>query len=786
MDAARFEIDKFNGTNDFSLGDEVLREVSSEDKALSRFGVLFVFVSLCLVGVLSLLLIHDLKTGYMLERVVRRAGDYVGKLVKADTKNFNGIWREYLRVRATIDIEKPLKHRMKLCEDNGDWIWENFKYEHVPTFYFVWAQWLRSGTEQPEPVDGGRRGSRPGVKSSATAGLRIMEIDYDNKGEEIVSMNSGKNKGVILGNNDNNGDDSEGENSGKKEGEVAVSDDELLMVLDSKRRRTEMEHASCATEEAEKELGQDVIDQLCVAIGFDGAISVNARDLNNVTSRDDKRGGNPYPNWLVNGFNDALGECGLCDMELYGYPYTWERHRGTDDWVEVRIDRALVNQSWLDLFPTAKLFNLEASNSDHCPLHLVPHNATMVASNRVFRKRFFWKQRSKQLWLREGNSNSKYFHATATARRRKNSIQKMKNAAGVWFDLQNGLDSLVSDYFSQLFSPTTVNFSEILHCTPVTVTPENNAMLVELIMDDEVRRALFQMHSDKSPGPMVLFDERRFVTLVMTCVSTVTYNVVHGGHSMGPILPERDVQLILSIQLSDSTTTNSWYWKMETSSFYSVKSSYNHLQVSSRNFLHLQDESYWKKLWKLDVPPKVLHFLWRACSGCLPTKAAIMLVWMISVAGFSWFWMVIKVRCSKRFGFGCVARNPVGHLLEAISDSRIGMVLPEIAEIIGMMEALSWIKRKGWEDVIIETDSSMVVQALNSSVHMSSYFGLLVEDCRLILSTLKNVLISFVYRSANKAPHCLARESCYLSGFLFNELNAPTFLKNIVIAEAVS
>uniref|UniRef100_A0A803P370 Reverse transcriptase n=1 Tax=Cannabis sativa TaxID=3483 RepID=A0A803P370_CANSA len=310
------------------------------------------------------------------------------------------------------------------------------------------------------------------------------------------------------------------------------------------------------------------------------------------------------------------------------------------------------------------------------------------------------------------------------------------------------------------------------------------------------------------------------------------------------------------------------------------------LETTLLNCLHLQDESYWKKLWKLDVPPKVLHFLWRACSGCLPTKVQLsakhvnvdlicplcnvnyetifhvllgcrfaQACWHLSAAitagvddFSSWFFMVLDgnqgevavdtamiswsiwktqnevfwqkktsnalrvvqsarkaldqwrvatkntttsfatgvlsnsniwskptgnkimvnvddaiFEAQQRFGFGCVARNPVGHLLEAISDSRIGMVLPEIVEIIGMKEALSWIKRKGWEDVIIETDSLMVVQALNSSVHMSSYFGLLVEDCRLILSTLKNVLISFVYRSANKAAHCLARESCYLS-----------------------
>ncbi|XP_060972463.1 uncharacterized protein LOC133038358 [Cannabis sativa] len=81
--------------------------------------------------------IHDLKSGFMLERVVRSAGGYIGTYIKSDLKNFNGIWREYLRVRTTVDIAKPLKRRMKLCKENGEWIWANFKYEHLPTFCFV-------------------------------------------------------------------------------------------------------------------------------------------------------------------------------------------------------------------------------------------------------------------------------------------------------------------------------------------------------------------------------------------------------------------------------------------------------------------------------------------------------------------------------------------------------------------------------------------------------------------------------------------------------------------------
>lgn len=33
--------------------------------------------------------------------------------------------------------------------------------------------------------------------------------------------------------------------------------------------------------------------------------------------------------------------------------------------------------------------------------------------------------------------------------------------------------------------------------------------------------------------------------------------------------------------------------------------------------------SFWKKLWSLKIPGKILNFLWRVCRGCLPTLAAL-------------------------------------------------------------------------------------------------------------------------------------------------------------------
>lgn len=112
-------------------------------------------------------------------------------------------------------------------------------------------------------------------------------------------------------------------------------------------------------------------------------------DLNNVIAQSDKNGGHPYPRWLIDGFNEAIQEARLIDMNIVGRQFTWEKGAGTDDYMEVRLDRALSSNSWLQEFPVAKLYNLEGSEvteSDHCPILLVPQKVDKI--NRSCRFRF--------------------------------------------------------------------------------------------------------------------------------------------------------------------------------------------------------------------------------------------------------------------------------------------------------------------------------------------------------------------------------------------------------------
>lgn len=134
--------------------------------------------------------------------------------------------------------------------------------------------------------------------------------------------------------------------------------------------------------------------------------------MNNVLTQNDKKGGRPYPQRLLQGFKEVLNDCDLVDMDLCGYPFTWERGVGTDKHIEIRLDRALVSPAFLSVFKETKLTNLEVSTSDHSPIWLEPEVGTIVNRKTTFRFENAWLREPMCYQLVEdvwsNNSNSFY------------------------------------------------------------------------------------------------------------------------------------------------------------------------------------------------------------------------------------------------------------------------------------------------------------------------------------------------------------------------------------------
>uniref|UniRef100_A0A803PQB3 Reverse transcriptase n=1 Tax=Cannabis sativa TaxID=3483 RepID=A0A803PQB3_CANSA len=137
----------------------------------------------------------------------------------------------------------------------------------------------------------------------------------------------------------------------------------------------------------------------------------------------------------------------------------------------------------------------------------------------------------------------------------------------------------------------------------------------------------------------------------------------------------------------------------------------------------------------------------------------------------------------NRYGYGMVARNNSGILIDGKAGCNPGTFTPEVAEIIGIKEALSWIKSHNWHTVELEIDSLLSVQAIRSSIPLNSVFGVLVHDCQTLLSSIPSFKIHFVKRSANRLAHVVAKLSRSLSERSICVSNAPADLLDIMYSE---
>jgi hypothetical protein len=119
----------------------------------------------------------------------------------------------------------------------------------------------------------------------------------------------------------------------------------------------------------------------------------------------------------------------------------------------------------------------------------------------LIQEEIFWKQRAKTFWMRDGDMNSKFFHAAATSRKQRNKITKLLSDDNIEVNTQEGLCTLGVYYFSALFKATTCDVDPVLQVVHSRLTEEDNQLLIAPFNAEEFKDAVFQMNSDKAPEP---------------------------------------------------------------------------------------------------------------------------------------------------------------------------------------------------------------------------------------------------------------------------------------------
>ncbi|XP_010462868.1 PREDICTED: uncharacterized protein LOC109125019 [Camelina sativa] len=158
----------------------------------------------------------------------------------------------------------------------------------------------------------------------------------------------------------------------------------------------------------------------------------------------------------------------------------------------------------------------------------------------------YWQQKSRKFWLRVGDKNTKFFQASTKQRRVRNRIIGLFDTDNVWNESASGMENIATKYFEDLFRNSDAQgVSEMLQEVTPLISDTMNRDLIRDISEAEVRKALFAMHPEKTPGPdgmTALFFQRFWSSLKGDLVALVREFFRSGRFD--PCLNETNICLI--------------------------------------------------------------------------------------------------------------------------------------------------------------------------------------------------------------------------------------------------
>ncbi|KAK1684139.1 hypothetical protein QYE76_044987 [Lolium multiflorum] len=314
-------------------------------------------------------------------------------------------------------------------------------------------------------------------------------------------------------------------------------------------------------------------------------------------------------------------------------------------------------------------------------------------SELLSREELLVKQRSRALWLSDGDRNTSFFHAKTKERSRKNKIKSLKRADGSVVSSLEDMEAESISFYQNLFTAQEdTNAALVTDWVDMKVDDSMNDHLCAAITDEEIERALFMMHPDRSPGPDGLtagFYIRHW-NVLKTSICAAVRNFLDGGdmpelvnstvlvlipkttteganrlqeileiyrigsgqlvnkqksavffsanaddnmklavHQGTAIPTEALVEKYLGLPTALGRSTDDQFEHIVATikKLVSVRSAYKALLQSKDAILPVgsdgSEQSYWKKLWKMKVPPKVRNYWWRVIKGFIPCRSEI-------------------------------------------------------------------------------------------------------------------------------------------------------------------
>ena len=110
-----------------------------------------------------------------------------------------------------------------------------------------------------------------------------------------------------------------------------------------------------------------------------------------------------------------------------------------------------------------------------------------------------WRQHSREIWLREGDRNTGFFHRMASAHRRNNAMDRIK-VNGEWLVKEQEVREGVVNSFQQMLSEDMVWQADIGRIQVSCISQQEAESLEIPFAEIEIHSALTEMNEDKAPS----------------------------------------------------------------------------------------------------------------------------------------------------------------------------------------------------------------------------------------------------------------------------------------------
>nr|POE60949.1 hypothetical protein CFP56_74244 [Quercus suber] len=114
-------------------------------------------------------------------------------------------------------------------------------------------------------------------------------------------------------------------------------------------------------------------------------------------------------------------------------------------------------------------------------------------------------------------------------------------------------------------------------------------------------------------------------------------------------------------------------------------------------------------------------------------------------------------------GLVAIVRNDKGLVMATYTQSIPLPTSIEMVEVLAARSAIGFLRELHFDQVIVEGDSEVIINAINKGGFSSSSYGHIIRDIKLASSAFHNLAFSHTRRLGNKVAHKLARLDCNFS-----------------------